>query len=113
MYAVRVEARTGRGGKGDGELLSSEASYVRVAEPQDEYFGGAMRPSLLKRIAEETGGRFYTPQTVKSLPEDMRFTEGGATTIERKDLWDMPIVFLLLVGLVAGEWAYRRSKGLA
>ena len=32
---------------------------------------------------------------------------------ERRELWDMPVVFLLLGGLVAGEWAYRRARGLA
>jgi len=32
---------------------------------------------------------------------------------EQKDLWDMPVIFLILVGLMAGEWAYRRARGLA
>ena len=39
---------------------------------------------------------------------------GGGTTIrERRDLWDMPIVFLLLVGIVGSEWGYRKLRGLA
>jgi hypothetical protein len=29
------------------------------------------------------------------------------------DLWDMPINFMLLVGLAAGEWFIRKRKGLA
>jgi hypothetical protein len=33
--------------------------------------------------------------------------------VEERDLWDMPIVLLLLLGLMAGEWLYRRSRGLA
>jgi len=28
-------------------------------------------------------------------------------------LWDMPIVFLLLVGIVGSEWGYRKIRGLA
>jgi len=32
---------------------------------------------------------------------------------ESRDLWDMPVVFLLLVGLLGGEWAYRKRRGLA
>jgi hypothetical protein len=32
---------------------------------------------------------------------------------ESKDLWDMPIVFLLLAALLGAEWAYRRWQGLA
>ena len=72
----------------------------------------SLRSSLLRRIADETGGRFYTPETVGALPEDVRYTESGSTVYEEKDLWDMPIVFMLLVGLVATEWGFRRYRGL-
>lgn len=96
-----------------GERQASDPSYVRVADPVDEYFGAAMRPAVLERIARETGGRYYTPSTVESLANDMMYTQSGTTVVERKDLWDMPAVFLLLIGLVAGEWGYRRKRGLA
>jgi hypothetical protein len=72
-----------------------------------------MRSPLLQRIADETGGEFYTPETVQRLPEDMSYTEGGTTVRERRDLWDMPALFLLLIGLVASEWGYRKLRGLA
>ena len=107
VYEVRVDALRGR------DTLASDAAFVRSAEPTSEFYDAPMRASLLKRIAEETGGRFYTPQTVASLPKDIVFTESGTTVQERKDLWDMPAVFLLLVALVAGEWGYRRARGLA
>jgi hypothetical protein len=32
---------------------------------------------------------------------------------EYRDLWDMPAIYLLLVGLLGGEWALRRWKGLS
>jgi hypothetical protein len=28
-------------------------------------------------------------------------------------LWDMPIILMLLLGLMGGEWMLRRSRGLA
>jgi len=108
MHEIRVEARDAA-----GEVTESAPLFIDAAEPRDEYFSAAMRAPLLKRIAEETGGRFYTPATVASLPEDLRFARGGVTETERRDLWDMPAIFLLLVGIVSAEWAYRRAKGLA
>ena len=72
-----------------------------------------MRAPLLERLAEETGGQFYTRETVARLPEDMSYTEGGTTVRERRDLWDMPIIFLLLIGVVGSEWGYRKLRGLA
>jgi len=41
------------------------------------------------------------------------YTESGVTVRESRDLWDMPAVFLVLVVLLGGDWAYRRRRGLA
>ena len=71
-----------------------------------------LRSALLRRVSDETGGHFYTPETVSALPEDVQFTESGATVYEEKDLWDMPIILLLLIGLIGSEWAFRRKRGL-
>ena len=88
-------------------------AFVDVGEVTSEYFGAELRSSLLRRIAEETGGRYYTPETVASLPEDLTYSEGGNTIVERMDLWDMPVLFVLLLALVGAEWALRRKQGLA
>jgi uncharacterized membrane protein len=106
-YEVRVEAiRAGR-------TLGSDTAQVQAADLDTEYFGAEMRRPLLERIAQETGGRFYTPQTVRSLPEDIRYGGGGATVQETKPLWDMPALYLAVVSLLSAEWAYRKYRGLA
>jgi uncharacterized membrane protein len=107
LHTVQVIARA------VADTLTASAAYVQAADPTSEFFGAEMRSSLLKRIAQETGGRFYTPATVSALPKDIVFTESGNTVLEQKDLWDMPIIFLCLIGLVGAEWGYRRWKGLA
>ena len=66
----------------------------------------------MRRIAEETGGRFYTPASVGKLPDDVMYTKSGVTVTERKDLWDMPAIFLGILLLLGLEWGYRRSRGL-
>jgi len=96
-----------------GKRLGSETAEVQAADLATEYFGAEMRRPLLERIAEETGGRFYTPQTVKALAEDIKYGGGGATVAEAKPLWDMPALYLAIVALVSAEWAYRKARGLA
>lgn len=71
------------------------------------------RPAILRRIAQETGGRYYPLDGVAQLGEDAMFTESGVTVREAKDLWDMPVIFLLLALLLGAEWGYRRWQGLA
>ena len=96
-----------------GKTLGSATAHVQAAELDAEFFGAEMRQPLLERIARETGGRFYTPATVASLPSDLGYSGGGATVQETKPLWDMPVLFLLVVALVSAEWAYRKVRGLA
>jgi len=107
FHEIRVEAKAGN------QPLAGATGYVQATPLSTEYFDAEMHASLLKRIAEETGGRFYTPETVNTLPEDVSYTQSGAAVIEEKDLWDMPIVFVLLLTLVGAEWGYRRARGLA
>ena len=96
-----------------GKPLGTGVMHMRAAPGDAEYFDATMHAARLKRIAEETGGRFYTPDTVKNLPEDLKYAGRGVTTVEERDLWHMPIVLLTMLGLMAGEWAYRRHVGMA
>ncbi len=106
-YDVRVLAR-----RGDAVLGESHAALR--AEPQPtEFFSPAMRADLLKDVAAQTGGRFYTEATLGGLAEDVRYTESGMTRVESRDLWDSPVLFLALLAIVSLEWLLRRRRGLA
>ena len=80
--------------------------HARASAGDSEYFDAAMRAPLLKRIAEETGGRFFTPANAASLPEAISYSGRGVTVVEERDLWDMPIL------LIAAPRPDRRRVGL-
>jgi hypothetical protein len=107
VYTVRVDAAIPSGG------TAGDTAYVRVADLNTEYFDAEMREPLLKRMATETGGRFYTPATSGTLVDDLALSKHGVTVVNQMDLWDMPAIFLLLVALVTAEWSYRKARGLA
>ena len=107
FYEVHVEAMSG------DEVIGEDTAYIQVSPSDAEFYDSTMRTPLLERVAEETGGRFYTPETVASLPEDVQYVGGGVTVVEEHDLWDMPALLFLLGTLVLGEWGYRRLRGLA
>ena len=106
-YRISIQAT--RGGE---EELGRDEVHLTVGPSAEEFFDANLRRSFLERLAEETGGRYYDPATVGQLPEDIRFTGAGVTLTEERDLWDMPILFFLLVAFVGGEWAFRRRRGL-
>ena len=106
MWQVSVIALRG------GAEIGGDDVWVQVGPGDDEFFDAARRPALLERVAEATGGRAYAPATVRNLPEDLQFTGSGVTMVEERDLWDMPLLFFLMVGLIGGEWVLRRRRGL-
>jgi len=97
----------------DGKDLGTSTMHARASAGDAEYFDAAMRSTLLTRVAEETGGHFFTPDNASSLPEAINYSGRGVTVVEERDLWDMPIILIALLGLIAAEWGYRRQRGLA
>jgi uncharacterized membrane protein len=106
-YEVRVTASK------DGETLGTSVTHLRAAPSDREYFDPAMRGSLLRRLAEETDGKFFKSGDTSGLTDALTLSGRGVTVVEEKDLWDMPVFFLMLVALSGGEWLYRRARGLA
>jgi uncharacterized membrane protein len=107
VYALKATAVRNQ------QTLGTTVMHARASAGDAEYFDAAMRASLLNRIAEETGGHFFTPATASTLPEAISYSGRGVTVVEERDLWDMPIILMLLLGLLAAEWSFRRKRGLA
>jgi uncharacterized membrane protein len=107
-YEVAVDAT-----RAGGQPVGSSVAYVQAAPGEVEFFDPTMHAAPLRRIAEETGGRFYTAGAAAGLAEDIRYAGRGVTSVEERELWNMPIVLLTLLGLISAEWGYRRAVGLA
>ena len=106
VHEVRVRAVSGR------DTVTGPAAFVRVVEPADEYFGAERRDALLAQLATETGGRRYDPERATDVARDLVYSPSGSTQVRRLDLWDMPVVFVLLAMLLGSEWWLRRRRGL-
>ena len=78
-----------------------------------EFYDAAQNVELLKRVASETGGKYFPLARAGDLLDEITMLEGKNSERVSKDLWDMPINFMLLVGLASAEWFLRKRRGLA
>jgi uncharacterized membrane protein len=101
------------GGSRSGKDVGRGGAFLRVAPSDAEYFDAAMRAPLLERIAEETEGRFFRAADTSKLVEAITYSGKGVTVVEEKELWDMPVILILLLAFMGAEWVYRRKYGLA
>ena len=95
------------------QIVGSGVTFVRAGPSDAEFFDPTMHEGPLRRIAEETGGRFYTADTAAGLAEDVRYGGRGVTSVEERELWNMPIVLIALMGVICAEWGYRRAVGMS
>jgi uncharacterized membrane protein len=88
-------------------------STMLVTDLNREYYSAAQNSDLLKRIASETGGKYYTTAEAQSLLDDLIYRQTPYSERVTKDLWDMPVNFMLIIGLLSAEWFLRKREGLA
>lgn len=96
----------------NGESGLDQSTFF-VTNRTREFYDASQNVELLKRIAAETGGQYFPLNKADDLLDEITMLEGKNSERISKDLWDMPINFLLLIGLAGAEWFLRKHKGLA
>jgi uncharacterized membrane protein len=77
-----------------------------------ENFHTEQNRALLEQLASQTGGRYWEPSNLKNLPRDISYSEAGISVRTTNELWNMPIVFFVLLALPIAEWLLRRKWGV-
>jgi len=77
-----------------------------------ENFHTEQNRELLEHLASQTGGQYWKPADLGKLATNIPFSEAGVTMRQTKDLWDLPLVFLVLIALRFAEWWLRRKWGI-
>jgi len=112
-YTVEVTARRGT------QAIGSMSQDFLVFDHDVELSNPAADPDQLARLAEVTrqwGGKVVSPE---DLADELNRLEPPELTIETQEKWQLAgnhrdawLLFLLLVGLLTGEWVMRKRWGL-
>jgi uncharacterized membrane protein len=105
-YVAEITAKTAT------TTLGSDVMTFRREDGAAENFHREQNADLLRKLADQTGGNYYSVQNAKRLPSEISFSQAGITARENKDLWNMPVVFLLLLAIRSTEWLLRRRWGV-
>jgi uncharacterized membrane protein len=95
----------------EGEVLGASRLAIRREDGVAEHFRTQQNRPLLERLAGATGGRYFALAETGDIPEAVQFSDAGVVERRLLDLWNMPINFLLLLLLKAGEWLLRLLWG--
>ena len=77
-----------------------------------ENFHTTQNKDLLERLAAETGGQYWQPNRLGGLASEIPYSDAGITLRQNLPLWNVPVVFFLLLALPLLEWMLRRRWGV-
>ena len=104
----RIETRASWSG---GE--TSAEMRVAVAASPEERRGEGPDGEFLHALAKQSGGAYFArgegDNWLKTLPKAKHETERTLVT----DIWNHPLIAVILLGSLCGEWWLRRRRGLA
>ena len=98
-YRVRVK-----------DPVTSQYRDVRFAVTglSAERRSGVRNVKLQEELAAETGGKAYDLTTVSQLADDLQLRATTESYTRSHPLWATPLWFIVLVGLMLGEWFWRK-----
>jgi hypothetical protein len=105
-YVAEVTADEG------SEELGKDVVAFRREDGVAENFHTEQNRELLTKLSDETGGRYWEQSELERLPKEISYSEAGISVRDTKELWDMPAVFLVLLGLMSADWLLRRKWGV-
>lgn len=106
VYVADVVAKQG------AAEIARDAVTFRREDGVAENFGSAQNKDLLQKLANDTNGNYYEPSKAGHLPGEIAVSEAGISAHDNLDIWDMPILFLLVILIRGGEWLLRRKWGV-
>jgi uncharacterized membrane protein len=105
-YVVEVTAARG------AEELGRDVLTFERTDGVAENFHTEQNRELLEKLSSQTGGKYWKAEELGRLPNEISYSEAGISVRDTKELWNMPIVFLMLLGLMSAEWLLRRKWGV-
>lgn len=96
-----------------GNLKLGEDQIDVYAHPQlAELENPQLNEDLLKQLAGQTGGTYFTMADAGSVPENIANVQNPIFVDAERELWAHPLILIIVVGLLGTEWFLRKRVGL-
>ena len=105
-YELRLELDNG------DEKILSRATRIRVSAAGGEFHDSELNETLLRQVADAAAGSYFAGADSDGLLSVLDTRQRQSRALSRLELWDMPLLFALLILLLVAEWGYRRWRNL-
>ncbi len=96
----------------NGENLGKQQGLFEVKPSYAEFSDAALNVSLLTNLADMSGGKYYPIAEANQLVNQISLVESATSQITDIDIWDLPLIFGMILMLLGLEWFLRKRGGL-
>ena len=96
----------------NGENLGKQQALFEVKPSYAEFSDAALNVSLLTNLADRSGGKYYPIEEADQLVNQISLVESATSQITDVDIWDLPLIFGMILMLLGLEWFLRKRGGL-
>ena len=88
-----------------------------VAQGREEFANAGLKKDVLQEMAAITHGKYFELAEGAAIGDEIRrgIRTTAVTSSEPQDrpIWNMPVLFVLMIALAGAEWLIRRKNGFA
>ncbi|MYG00436.1 hypothetical protein F4212_15075 [Candidatus Poribacteria bacterium] len=95
-----------------GENLGKQQALFEVKPSYAEFSDAALNVPLLTNLATMSGGKYYPIDEASQLVNQISLVESATSEITDVDIWDLPLIFGIILLLLCLEWFLRKRAGL-
>jgi hypothetical protein len=99
-----------------GRQIAEEKGTFSVGGLNNEFLDTKANKHLLQQIVLHTGGRYYEPENLHGLADDLASLPGfkvrEVNIAQQLELWNKTWMLGILIALLALEWFFRKRHGM-
>ena len=96
----------------NGEDLGKQQAIFEVKPSYAEFSDAALNVPMLTTLANLSDGKYYPIEEANQLVNQIALVESATSEITDVDIWDLPLIFGLILMLLGLEWFLRKRAGL-
>ena len=95
-----------------GRKWGDDEGKFSVGEYSLEFLNTRMNETLLKKISQKSGGKYYRPENIAGLAENLKFSNREVVEHREFEIWNRFYLLIAFILFLAGEWTIRRRRGM-